>query len=128
MKRFRVTIRLGRSDIEDSEIDEDILESWLQDKLEYAACLFEGRGQVRVDRVDPLRVDVTANFTVDGRSVVDVMDRFRSDFEALAPITQGVDVAEVKSFKLCFASVGGEQFPVFVRFDPASGKPVYTED
>jgi hypothetical protein len=128
MKGFWVTIRLGRCEIEDGEIDEDILETWLEDKFEHVTCRFEGSGRVKVDLVDPLRADVTVNFTVDGESALDVMERFHSDFEVLAPITRGIDIAETQRFKLCFATIDGEQFPVFVRFDPASDKPLYTED
>ena len=128
MKRFWITIRMGRSDILDSEIADDALQTWLQDKLEHATSLLSGNGQVRVERIDPLRVDVDLNFTVKGASVADVMERFRDDFRALSPITQGVEIIETKNYKLCFPRINGEQFPVFVRIDPDSGRPIYTED
>jgi hypothetical protein len=119
---------MGRSDISDSEIADDALQTWLQEKLEHATSLLTGNGQVRIERVDPLRVDVELNFTVMGTSVADVMERFRDDFRALGPITQGVEITETKNYKLCFPRINGEQFPVFVRIDPDSGRPIYTED
>jgi hypothetical protein len=128
MKSFWITIRMGRSDILDSEIDDDTLQAWLQEKLEHATSLLSGNGRVTVERVDPLRVDVELNFTVSGLSVADVMERFREDFRALSPITQGIEIAETKNYKLCFPRINGEQFPVFVRIDPDSGRPIYTED
>lgn len=81
-----------------------------------------------IKRIDPLRVDVDPNFNVLGSSVADVMERFRDDFRALGPITQGIEIAETKNYKLLFPHVNGEQFPVFVRIDPDSGHPIYTED
>jgi len=128
MKGFWITIRMGRSDILDSEIGDDALEAWLQDKLEHATSLLNGNGKVSVERVDPLRVDVELNFTVKGLSVADVMERFHDDFRALGPITQGIEITETKNYKLCFPRINGEQFPVFVRIDPDSGRPIYTED
>ena len=128
MKSFWITIRMGRSDILDSEIEDDTLQAWLQEKLEHATSLLSGNGRVTVERVDPLRVDVELNFTVSGLSVADVMERFRDDFRALSPITQGIEIAETKNYKRCFPRINGEQFPVFVRIDPDSGRPIYTED
>ena len=128
MKSFWITIRMGRSEILDSEIEDDTLQAWLQEKLEHATSLLSGRGRVTVERVDPLRVDVELNFTVSGLSVADVMERFRDDFRALSPITQGIEITETKKYKLCFPRINGEQFPVFVRIDPDSGRPIYTED
>jgi len=128
MKSFWITIRMGRSDILDSEIEDDTLQAWLQEKLEHATLLLSGNGRVTVERVDPIRVDVELNFTVSGFSVADVMERFRDDFRALSPITQGIEIAETKNYKLCFPRINGEQFPVFVRIDPDSGRPIYTED
>lgn len=119
---------MGRSDILDSEIADEALQTWLQDKLQHATSLLSGNGRVRIDRVDPLRVDVDLNFTVKGSSVADVMERFRDDFRALSQITQGVEISETKNYKLCFPRINGEQFPVFVRIDPDSGRPIYTED
>ena len=107
---------------------DDALQAWLQEKLEHATSLLSGKRQIRIDRVDPLRVDVDLNFTVKGSSVADVMDRFREDFRALSAITQGVEISETKNYKLCFPRINGEQFPVFVRIDPDSGRPIYTED
>jgi hypothetical protein len=126
MKSFWVTIKMGRSDILDSALEDEELEAWLQGKLEHATSLLNGGGKVQVDRIDPLRVDVALNFTVQGRSVVEVMERFRDDFRALAPITQGIDISESKRYKLVFPRVNGEQFPVFVRIDPDSGQPIYS--
>src|SRR5215471_7319168 len=128
MKSFWVTIRMGRSDILHSEIQDDTLQTWLQSKLEHATSLLSGNGKVSVGRVDPLRVDVDLNFTVKGTSVADVMERFREDFRVLSAITEGVEIAETKNYKLCFPRINGEQFPVFVRIDPESGRPIYTED
>jgi hypothetical protein len=128
MKSFWITIRMGRSDIMDSAIEEDTLQAWLQEKLQHATSLLGGNGRVNVERVDPLRVDVELNFTVNGLSVADVMERFRDDFRALSPITQGIEITETKNYKLCFPRINGEQFPVFVRIDPDSGRPIYTED
>ena len=128
MKSFWITIRMGRSDISDSEIADEALQSWLQGKLEHATSLLSGNGQVRIDRVDPLRVDVDLNFTVKGSSIAEVMERFRDDFRALSPIAQAVEINETKNYKLCFPRINGEQFPVFVRIDPDSGRPIYTED
>jgi hypothetical protein len=128
MKSFWITIRMGRSDILDSEIEDDTLQAWLQEKLEHATLLLSGNGRVTVERVDPLRLDVELNFTVSGLSVADVMERFRDDFRALSPITQGIEIAETKNYKLCFPRINGEHFPVFVRIDPDSGRPIYTED
>lgn len=68
-----------------------------------------------MNRIDPLRVDVSLNFAVQGRSVVEVRERFRDDFRALAPITQGTDISASKRHKLVFPRVNGERFPVFVR-------------
>jgi hypothetical protein len=89
MKSFWITIRMGRSDILDSELEGDTLQNWLQEKLQHATALLAGNGKVSVERVDPLRVDVDLNFTVKGRSVTEVMEKFRDDFRALGPITQG---------------------------------------
>ena len=119
---------MGRSDIRDSELDDEQLEAWLQGKLEHATSLLAGGGKVQVDRVDALRVDVALNFPVHGRSVVEVMECFRDDFRALAPITQGIEISESKRYKLVFPRVNGEQFPVFVRIGPDSGQPIYSED
>jgi hypothetical protein len=128
MKSFWITIRMGRSDILDSKIEDDTLQTWLQEKLQHATSLLSGNGKVTVERVDPLRVDVDLNFTVSGLSVADVMERFRDDFRALGPITQGIEISETKKYKLCFPRIDGEQFPVFVRIDPDTGYPIYTED
>lgn len=128
MKSFWITIRMGRSDIRHSEIEDESLEAWLQNKLEHATSLLEGNGRVRIERVDPLRVDVDLNFTVRANSVTDVMERFREDFRALGAITQGIEISETRNYKLCFPRVNGEQFPVFVRIDPDTGHPIYTED
>jgi len=128
MKSFWITIRMGRSDIRDSEVEDDALQTWLQGKLQHATSLLSGDGKVSVERIDPLRVDVDLNFTVRGLSVADVMERFRDDFRALGPITQGIDISETKNYKLCFPRINGEQFPVFVRIDPDTGSPIYTED
>jgi hypothetical protein len=128
MKSFWITIRMGRSDILDSELEDETLKSWLQEKLQHATSLLSGNGKVTVERVDPLRVDVGLNFTVNALSVADVMERFRDDFRALGPITQGIEISETKNYKLCFPRINGEQFPVFVRIDPDTGHPIYTED
>jgi len=128
MKSFWVTIRMGRSDIRDSEIEDETLQTWLQNKLEHATSLLSGNGRVSIERIDPLRVDVDLNFSVTGSSVAEVMERFRDDFRALGPITQGIDISETKNYKLVFPRINGEQFPVFVRIDPDSGHPIYTED
>jgi hypothetical protein len=128
MKSFWITIRMGRSDILDSQIEDDALETWLQEKLQHATSLLSGNGKVSAERVDPLRVDVDLNFTAQGLSVADIMERFRDDFRALGPITQGIEISETKNYKLCFPRINGEQFPVFVRIDPDSGHPIYTED
>jgi hypothetical protein len=128
MKSFWVTIRMGRSDIRDSDIGDEALQTWLQSKLEHATLLLGGNGRVSIERVDPLRVDVDLNFSVRGNSVSDVMERFRDDFRALGAITQGIEISETKNYKLVFPRVNGEQFPVFVRIDPDSGHPIYTED
>jgi len=128
MKSFWITIRMGRSEILDSRIEDDTLQAWLQEKLQHATSLLSGNGKVSIERVDPLRVDVDLDFTVGGSSVVEVMERFRDDFRALGPITQGIEITETKNYKLCFPRINGEQFPVFVRIDPDSGRPIYTED
>ncbi len=128
MKSFWITIRMGRSDISDSQIEDGALQAWLQDKLAHATSLLDGNGKVSIERIDPLRVDVDLNFTVKGNSVADVMERFRDDFRALGPITQGIDIRETRNYKLVFPRIEGEQFPVFVRIDPDSGRPIYTED
>jgi hypothetical protein len=96
MKSFWITIRMGRSDILDSKIEDDTLQTWLQEKLQHATSLLSGNGKVTVERVDPLRVDVDLNFTVSGLSVADVMERFRDDFRALGPITQGIEISETQ--------------------------------
>ena len=119
---------MGRSDILDSQIEDNTLQTWLQDKLQHATSLLSGNGKVSLERVDPLRVDVDLNFTVSALSVADVMERFRDDFRALGPITQGIEISETKNYKLCFPRINGEQFPVFVRIDPDTGHPIYTED
>jgi hypothetical protein len=128
MKSFWITIKMGRSDIRDSELEDEQLEAWLQGKLEHATSLLDGGGKVQVDRVDPVRVDVALTFSVHGRSVVEVMERFRDDFRALAPIMQGIEISESKRYKLVFPRINGEQFPVFVRIDPDSGQPIYSDD
>jgi len=128
MKSFWITIRMGRSDIQDSDIADDSLQVWLQEKLQHATSLLGGNGRVTIERVDPLRVDVDLNYTVTGQSVADVMEHFRDDFRALGPIAQGIEINETKNYKLCFPRVDGEQFPVFVRIDPDTGHPIYTED
>lgn len=119
---------MGRSDILDSEIADETLQDWLQEKLQHATSLLSGNGKVSVERVDPLRVDVDLNFTARGLSVAGVMERFRDDFRALGPITQGIEISETRNYKLCFPRINGEQFPVFVRIDPDTGHPIYTED
>jgi hypothetical protein len=128
MKSFWITIRMGRADILDGEIEDGPIEAWLQEKLEHASALLSGNGKISIERVDPLRAEVDLNFTVKGSSVADVMERFRDDFRALATITQGIEITETKNYKLCFPRINGEQFPVFVRIDPDSGRPIYTED
>jgi hypothetical protein len=128
MKSFWITIRMGRSDILECEIADDTLRAWLQEELQHATSLLGGSGKVSIERVDPLRVDVRLNFTVRGLSVAEVMERFRDDFLALGPIMQGIDIGETKNYKLCFPRINGEQFPVFVRIDPDTGHPIYTED
>lgn len=119
---------MGRSDILDSEIADETLQDWLQEKLQHATSLLSGNGKVSVERVDPLRVDVDLNFTARGLSVAGVMERFRDDFRALGPITHGIEISETRNHKLCFPRINGEQFPVFVRIDPDTGHPIYTED
>lgn len=128
MKNFWVTIKMGRSDILDGELEDEQLEAWLQGKLEHATSLLDGGGKVQVDRIDPLRVDVALNFAVQGLSMVEVMERFRDDFRALAPLTQAIEIGVSKHYKLVFPRVNGERFPVFVRIDPDTGQPIYSED
>src|SRR5581483_763455 len=128
MKSFWITIRMGRSDILDSNIENDALKAWLQDSLQHVTSLLSGNGKISIDRIDPLRIDVDLNFTVTGLSVAEIMERFRDDFRALGPLTQGIEISESKNYKLCFPRVDGEQFPVFVRIDPDTGRPIYTED
>lgn len=128
MKSFWVTIKMGRPDILGSNLEDEELEAWLQGKLEHATSLLEGGGKVQVERVDPLRVDVALNFSVQGLSVVEVMERFRDDFRALAPIAQGIEISESKRYKLVFSRINGEQFPVFIRINPDTGQPIYSED
>jgi len=128
MKSFWITIRMGRSDILDSEIKDETLQTWLQDKLQHVTSLLSGNGKVSIERVDPLRVDVELTFTVKGKSVADVMEQYRDDFRALDPITQGIEISETRNYKIFFPRIEGEQFPVFIRIDPDSGKPIYTED
>jgi len=43
MKSFWVTIRMGRADIQDSEMADDALQAWLQEKLEHATSLLSGK-------------------------------------------------------------------------------------
>jgi len=119
---------MGRSDILDSNIEDDALKAWLQDSLQHVTSLLSGNGKISIDRIDPLRIDVDLNFTVTGLSVAEIMERFRDDFRALGPLTQGIEISESKNYKLCFPRVDGEQFPVFVRIDPDTGRPIYTED
>jgi hypothetical protein len=128
MKSLWIKIRMGRADILDAEVEDEATEAWLLEKFEHLTSLMEGRGRVNVEGVAPLRIDVGLDFTVQGDSVADVMERFKSDFQALAPQVQSVEVGATKRYKLCFPTVGGEQFPVFVRIDPESGRPVSTED
>lgn len=128
MKAFWVTIRMGRTDILDAEVEDEMIQVWLDGRFEHLISLFEGRGTVDITRVDPLRIDVALNFTVQGDSVADVMGRFKADFEVLAPQTQAIEIAATRPYKLYFPTVAGEQFPVFIRVDPDSGKPLYTED
>lgn len=128
MRTYWVTVRMGRSDIEDPELEDEVIEDWLQARLEHLASLLEGGGQVRVYRVDPLRIDVSINFTIKGESIPGVMERYRGDFDALASKSRGIEINETGTFKLCFPSIGGEQFHVFIRVNPETGKPQYTED
>jgi hypothetical protein len=128
MKSFWITIRMGRSDIGDSAIEDETLQAWLQKKLEHATSLLGGNRKVSIERVDPLRVDADLNYSVRGLSVADVMERLRDDFRALDAITQGIEISETKNYKLCFPRINGEQFPVFVRIDPDRGHPIYTKD
>jgi len=109
--------------------DLDLLENWLQDQLSHITSRFEGHGRVRIEPVDDFRVDVRTIFVVGGSSVLDVMDKFRRDFELLRGMTRGIDIAETKTFKLCFPTIAGEQLDgIFVRVDPESGDVMYTDD
>ena len=65
-EEFWGTRKMGRSDMLDSGLEDEELETWLQGKLEHATSLLDGGGKVQVDRIDPLRVDVALNFTVQG--------------------------------------------------------------
>jgi hypothetical protein len=116
---------MGGADILDSEIGDDTVEAWLQEKLEHAAALLSGNGKVSVERVDSLRVDVELNFTVRGLSVADVMERFRDDFRALATIPKA---SKSRIRRITSSASRALTFPVFVRIDPDSGRPIYTED
>jgi len=129
MSRFCVSVSLGRTELAEKVPDLDLLENWLQDQLSHVTSRFEGQGQVRIEPVDDLRVDVRTTFVVGGSSVLDVVDRFRGDFELLRSMTRGIHIAETKTFKLCFPTIAGEQLGgIFVRVDPESGDVMYTDD
>ncbi len=129
MKSFWLTVPLKRTHSEQFGLEADVVEEWLQSKLEHLASLFDGNGRVRVQKVDDLRFDVGLDFVVKAGSTLDVMDRFRPDIERLALLARGIEVRETASYKLCYPTIEGEMLaPIFVRVDPETGKYRDTED
>lgn len=122
LKHFFVSVSHGSTELADQVPDLDLLEDWLQEQFIHVTSRVEGNGRVRVTPLDELRIDVRTTFVVAGSSVVDVMDRFRRDFELLQGMVRGIDIAETKTFKLCFPTISGERLDgIFVRVDPESG-------
>lgn len=118
MKDFRISVA---SDV-------DVLKP-REGHLSHFTSRFGGWGRVRITHVDDLRIEVGVTFTVEGSSVLDVIDRYRDDFELLQGIMRGIEVAETKRFKFCFPMIAGERLDgTFIRVNPDSGEPMYSDD
>ena len=129
MRSFWITVPFKRTHAERYGLEAETVEEWLERKLVHLTSLFEGDGRVHVKKVDDLRFDVELNFVVEGKSIVDVMDRFRDDVKVLEALVSGVEIREAASFKLCMPTIEGEMLqPFFVRIDPETGTYRDTED
>ena len=129
MKSFWITVPLKRTYAEQFGLQADVVEEWLQSKLEHLTSLFDGNGRVRARKVDEVRFDVELNFVVKGQSRLDVVDRFRCDIHALDSLACGIEIRDAASFKLCMPTIEGEMLePFFVRVDPETGMYRDTED
>jgi hypothetical protein len=92
-------------------------------------CYSRDTGRCVFTPIDDLRIDVRTTFVVEESSVFEVLDRFRGDFDLLRGMTCGIDVAETKTFKFCFPKIAGERLDgIFIRVDPQSGEPMYSDD
>ena len=119
----------GIAELEEPISDLDLFEDWIQEKLSHVADKFGGYGRVWAKPLDDRRVEVSTSFIVEGLSALDIVDRFRDDFEAIQTITRGIEITETKTFKLYFPIVNGEQMDgTFIRVNPDSGQPMYTND
>jgi hypothetical protein len=129
MKHFPISLTHGVAELEEPIPDLELFEDWMQERLSHVVDKFGGYGRVRVKPVDNLRVEVTTSFLVEAVSPLDVIDKFRDDFEIIQAIIRGIDITETKAFKLCFPIVNGKQMSgTFIRINPDSGQPMYTDD
>jgi hypothetical protein len=130
MRYFQIEVSLGRTQINTNgeEIDLGQIESFLDDSLTSMRGLFDGGGSVRVQEAETGDLDVRLLFAVRGNSKTEVLRRFVSDFELLEKSSRAIAIQETKTFKCVLPKFQGEQFGVFIRVNPETGRPMYTDD
>jgi len=127
MKPFRITVYLGATEIDPPDLDAEGVEDWLEDRFQHITSMFEGYGSVHIDPREDGLVDVNVAFSVRGESPLDVIDKFRSDFEVVKSLSRGIQVTEAATFQLCLFRVEGEHLAAFIRHHPTTGRPMYSD-
>ena len=123
-KSFHISLELGHTDIDPPDAEPDDVEKLLEEKLAHVTSRFEGYGRVHVRVIEYGRIAVAVSFAVRGLSPLDVLQRFKSDFEMLEPLSRGISVTETTPFKLRFFTIEGEFLSAFIRVNPETGKPM----
>jgi hypothetical protein len=126
VKKFRVTVQLGATEIDPPDADLERVEEWLENNLQPIMSLFEGYGRIYVSAREDGTVNVEVDFIVEGNSSVDVFDRHRSHFETVQILSRGFEITESATFRPSFFKIEGEQLYAFVRFNPETNKPMYS--
>ena len=130
MKTFQIEIALGRTDVDgiDQDIDREQLQTFLESSLESVLGLFDGGGRVWITETRTGAIDVKLLFMINAESKAEALRRFMRDFELLEKPSSSIAVNETKTFRCLSIEVDGERFSMFIRFNPETGKPMYTDD
>ncbi len=127
MKPFRITLHLGATEIDPPDLDAEAVEGWLENRLQHITSMFQGHGSIHIDPREDGLVDVSVVFSVRGESPLDVIDKFKSDFEMVKHLSRGIDVTETAIFRLCLFRVESEHLTAFIRHHPTTGRPIYSD-